>query len=597
MLTMFLLVTNKQSISALRHQRLLQHGSYHTSTRWLREMRRAMGVSLSKRDKLGPIVEVDETLIGGKDIGGKSGLGSAKKMKVVGAVESIGGRCGRARFQVISGRTTDEIASFLNAAVADGSVIKSDWANAYLNVAGSAVDRFHIDFRVVSDDTQEQKEYKARKQRGEKDATKKVAEHLPNFHRVASLIKRVGISAHQGACRRRHLQLYLDEYCFRFDGRNRSQLFGLVGDLARASVRTQSVPYWRSCGRVAQTNLLIDSPKHFASSPQMVASVGSARFRSWSFSRENMFRTCPRQYFYEYFPHGEENATVLGFLKNTTTLALLVGTITHDMVGNALRLYKARRIVKNNLRDAALVLFDDAVGASASAAEKVREGNSVRIGRRVLLEHLAGPPNRVSEALARESLLSYLEAIENSSAWKFLRTTDTSKWKDVASGTDPKESVEASLKIGFQSGFSLRVYTAFDLAFRHEGEFIIVDWKTGVKSSRAIASARRQTTGYSLWALKRSVPLERVRLQPFWLRSGEKWEPTPVSVEELDDVQRSIETHDAIERKVLREERDGKSNVIYHARLDDFPPRPSRACGSCKYRTVCSEGRAHDASA
>jgi transposase-like protein len=133
MLTMFLLVTNKQSVSALRLQRLTGHGSYHTSVRWLREMRRAMGVSLSKRDQLGPIVEVDETYIGGKDVGGKRGLGSEKKVAVVGAVESIGGRCGRARFQVISKRTTEEIGAFVKRFVAEGSIVKSDLASAYID--------------------------------------------------------------------------------------------------------------------------------------------------------------------------------------------------------------------------------------------------------------------------------------------------------------------------------------------------------------------------------------------------------------------------------------------------------------------------------
>lgn len=244
MLTMFLLVTNKQSISALRLRRLLKHGSYHTSTRWLREMRRAMGVSLSKRDQLGPIVEIDETYIGGKDVGGKRGHGSAKKVTVVGAVEAVGGRCGRARFQVIAKRTDQEVGAFVAKVVAKGSVVKSDWVSAYLNLP----DDFHVDARVVSDTPAEAEEYRAKRGRKEKGAKKKVQEHLPNFHRVASLVKRVLISAHQGACGR-HLQLYLDEYCFRFDGRNRERLFGLVDDLGHAAVRTQCVPYWRSCGR------------------------------------------------------------------------------------------------------------------------------------------------------------------------------------------------------------------------------------------------------------------------------------------------------------------------------------------------------------
>ena len=203
-----------------------------------------MGVALSKRDPLGPIVEVDEMGIGGRDEGGKRGLGSEKKVWVVGAVEAVGGRCGRARFQVLENQTSDEYRPFLKRVLDAGAVVKCDWTKAHLALYPD----FAIDPRSMSEDEEEESERRARRKGGEKDAKKRVQEYLPNFHRVTSLIKRVVISAHQGSIGR-HLQLYLDEYCFRFDGRNRGELFGLVQDLVHSAARSKCVPYWRSCGR------------------------------------------------------------------------------------------------------------------------------------------------------------------------------------------------------------------------------------------------------------------------------------------------------------------------------------------------------------
>lgn len=246
LLTMFLMVTNKQSVSALRLQRLTGHGSYHTSTRWLRELRRAMGVELSKRELLGPIVEVDEMGIGGKSEIGMRGKGSEKKTWVVGAVESIGGHCGRARFQVLNRESAEEIGAFVRKTVSKDAVIKTDWTPAHLTLAAE----HFIDPRILKETAEEKEELRTAKRGNEKGAKNKAETYLPSFHRVVSLVKRIALSAHQGAIGR-HLQSYLDEYCFRFDGRNVAEMFGLVQNLVFSASRTQCVPYWRSCGRMA----------------------------------------------------------------------------------------------------------------------------------------------------------------------------------------------------------------------------------------------------------------------------------------------------------------------------------------------------------
>ncbi len=50
---------------------------------------------------------------------------------------------------------------------------------------------------------------------------------MPGVHRIASLLKRWILGAHQGAVRVEHLQSYLEEFTFRFNRRT-SQSRGLV---------------------------------------------------------------------------------------------------------------------------------------------------------------------------------------------------------------------------------------------------------------------------------------------------------------------------------------------------------------------------------
>ena len=247
LLVIYLMTTNKQGISALRVQRLLQLGSYHTALRWTRELRRCMGVALAQRDPLGPEVEMDETSIGRRDEGGKRGKGSETKAHIIGAVERLTGGCGRARLKYIPQVNGDVIAKFLNGCVQKGAILHTDQLPSYDSLADLG---FFVDSRVVKSTAKEKQKVIEEKKAGQK-AEHKVMVHLPRIHRVFSLVKRVNICTHQGSFSEKHLQSYLDEYCFRFEGRNRVGFFHLVHELVTSAFLMKAVPYWQSCGRTA----------------------------------------------------------------------------------------------------------------------------------------------------------------------------------------------------------------------------------------------------------------------------------------------------------------------------------------------------------
>ena len=90
-----LMLASKKGMSALQIMRYMGFGSYKTALYMCNRIR--AGLSEHKPDKLGGIVEVDETYIGGKDknkhwdkrSGGTGGTGSGK-IGVVGAIERKG---------------------------------------------------------------------------------------------------------------------------------------------------------------------------------------------------------------------------------------------------------------------------------------------------------------------------------------------------------------------------------------------------------------------------------------------------------------------------------------------------------------------------
>ncbi len=183
--------------NALGLKRVLGLGSYQTAWSWLHKMRRAM--VRPGRYKLDGVVEVDETLVGGEDRGGKRGRGAERKAIVVIALEilePIG--YGRVRMKHVSDFSSSSLISFVRNVVKTGSEVRTDSWRGYndLEKLGFAHKKINL------------------------SATEDPAHVLmPGVHRISSLLKRWLLGTHQGAVSGKHLDCYLDEYTFRFNRR------------------------------------------------------------------------------------------------------------------------------------------------------------------------------------------------------------------------------------------------------------------------------------------------------------------------------------------------------------------------------------------
>jgi transposase-like protein len=187
----------------------------------------------ANRTKLSGRVEVDETYLGGEDIGGASGRGAGKKTLVVASVEVKGRSCGRVRLSVIDDASAKSLHPFIKENIEVGSTLVTDAWSGYSGIEDEGYKReIYNQSKAVLQE-----------------------EMLPHVHTVISLLKRWLLGTHQGAVKRMHLQAYLEEYTFRFNRRKsakRGLLFyrllenamqvapttydGLVGGLNRSQV-------------------------------------------------------------------------------------------------------------------------------------------------------------------------------------------------------------------------------------------------------------------------------------------------------------------------------------------------------------------------
>lgn len=191
--------------NALGLQRVLGLGSYQTAWSWLHKMRRAM--VRPGRDKLSGNIEVDETLIGGEDQGGKRGRGAGRKSIVMIAIEVHKPKgFGRIRMQRIPDASAQSLIPFVSNSVVPGSTVLTDSWRGYNGLEHYG----YIHEKVKLSESG--------------DPAHVV---MPGVHRISSLLKRWILGTHQGSVSNKHLDYYLDEYTFRFNRRT-SRARGLL---------------------------------------------------------------------------------------------------------------------------------------------------------------------------------------------------------------------------------------------------------------------------------------------------------------------------------------------------------------------------------
>lgn len=219
---MWWIVAQKTGASAYNLKDFMGFGSYETAWTWLHKLRRAM--VRTGREKLSGTVEVDETYIGGNEIGtGKQGRGAEDKSLVVVAAECLGKQIGRVRFRIIPDASQESLLTFIEDNVEHGSIVITDGWLGYSPL-------------------HENKGYE-HKEKVISGSGKQAHELLPHVHMVDSLVKRWINGTHQGKISAKHLEYYLDEFAFRFNRKLSTHRGKLFYRLMQQAVTTPPVTY------------------------------------------------------------------------------------------------------------------------------------------------------------------------------------------------------------------------------------------------------------------------------------------------------------------------------------------------------------------
>lgn len=200
-----LLLTSKKGMSSLQIQRIMGFGSYETALTMTHKIRAAL---IEPEAKLGGIVEIDETYIGGKDwnrhANKKSGVGGGPSAKtpIIGAVS----RKGNVVARVLRSVNKKAVQAFVKETVSDKvSLLATDESHVYgdLNVHG-----FH--HHTVN---HSKKEYVVG------------AVHTQTIEGFWSIFKR-GIVGSFHKVSAKYMPLYVAEFQFRYNNRHNPDIFG-----------------------------------------------------------------------------------------------------------------------------------------------------------------------------------------------------------------------------------------------------------------------------------------------------------------------------------------------------------------------------------
>lgn len=203
--TAYMVATHTPGLSAKQLQRYLGTSSYETAWYLLQRFRRAM--VNDNRSLLSGVVEADEALVGGPTKGkrGRGSIKGANKSLVLGMVEVLSykdaagktkKRAGRVRLEVAKSADEETIRSFLEKNVSPGTKVKTDGWRGYSDTA-------LLDYKHVAK---------------VQDSPQSASQLAPHIHRVFSNLKTWLLGTHHGV-ESKYLQVYLDEFVFRFNRR------------------------------------------------------------------------------------------------------------------------------------------------------------------------------------------------------------------------------------------------------------------------------------------------------------------------------------------------------------------------------------------
>ncbi len=293
---------------------------------------------------------------------------------------------------------------------------------------------------------------------------------------------------------------------------------------------------------------------------------------SWSKSRDESFRECPRKYYYHYYGSwggwGREapaKTRLLYLLKNLKSRHMWLGEVVHHTIEDALKQYQRTRELKP---ESWLSRITEQMRREfrASRDRRYREDPKRNLA---LYEHeYESQISNQKWAEVHDTALRCFTNFANVFFLERVKPVPVEQWKLIE--TMQEFYVEGVL-----------VYVKIDFAYEADGEFVIVDWKTGKSED---VDNQIQLDCYGLFSREAfKIPTEKIRTIECNVNLSKITEQKMIEAK-LDFAKHYIRNSILQMKSSLV---DVENNT---AREEDFPfTENEQSCRYCNFKKVCAK--------
>ncbi len=290
---------------------------------------------------------------------------------------------------------------------------------------------------------------------------------------------------------------------------------------------------------------------------------------SWSVSREAIFNTCRRKYFYQYYGSwggwsfdAENRTRAIYILKQLKNRQMWAGSKVHEAIENILKnLRDGVRIDENEIIEDTLGLMREEFRSSLAKIYQIEPKTCA------LFEHEYEVPLSDSEwKINADHVVDCLKLFMNSKVYEDIFHLSPDQWLEVE-----------KFSSFYDNG--IKIYSVFDFVSRKNEEVFIYDWKTGKDEHN---QHKLQLACYGLFATRKwGLNPEQVKLREFNLSNGKMYEMSLVEFD-LDDIHNHI--RNSIE-DMLNCLENRQTNLAIEERFD--LSENSKYCERCNYFRIC----------
>ncbi len=297
---------------------------------------------------------------------------------------------------------------------------------------------------------------------------------------------------------------------------------------------------------------------------------------SWSVSRDRLFRACPRAYWYQYYgswggwePGASPEVRELYVLKQLSTRRQWVGAAVHATLEQVLVALRDGRPLSP---EEACRQLTFRMRGTFDGSRRGRYWREPKAGGLVEHEYRLPVTDEEWRALHAGATRALAAAFELPLFDRLARLAR-------------RDWLAVEIRDAFEVD-GVPVWCVPDLAFREEGQVVIVDWKTGApEAPEAEAAARFQLACYGLYARARlGADPDRVRLGVAFLAVPE-YRESAIDEAGLAEAEATLRSSMAAMRACMT---DPAADLAHMA---DFPKHEAAdRCVVCPFRRPCQGG-------